>query len=220
MISVTRRLEFDAGHRIPDHRSQCRNKYRIHAERAGLGPGKHVLEIGSGWGGFALFAAGELGCRVTTITVSKAQHELASARIQEAGLESLARTHADRRKTFDVPTFDRLRVLTTELLRLCEAGSPVRVRLGAAPPLAEDRLRDEIHAAHRRWMLAGQAHDGEAQEGDHSTEPADGGCNVCGEGELAEAGRQDHPGPSLATVWGAAPERGACPLASADERWR
>jgi DNA polymerase-3 subunit epsilon len=57
------------------------------------------------------------------------------------------RPHGERRKTFDVPTFDRLRVLTTELRRLCEAGSPVRVRLGAAPPLAEDRLRRIL-----RWV--------------------------------------------------------------------
>ena len=63
-----------------------RNKYRIIAERAGLVPGMHVLEIGSGWGGFALHAAGELGCRVTTITISKAQHELATRRVSEAGL--------------------------------------------------------------------------------------------------------------------------------------
>jgi len=63
-----------------------RNKYRIIAERAGLVPGMHVLEIGSGWGGFALYAAGELDCRVTTITISKAQHELATRRVGEAGL--------------------------------------------------------------------------------------------------------------------------------------
>jgi cyclopropane-fatty-acyl-phospholipid synthase len=63
-----------------------RNKYRIMAERAGLGPDSHVLEIGTGWGGFALYAAGELGCRVTTITISRAQHELASQRIRDAGL--------------------------------------------------------------------------------------------------------------------------------------
>ena len=56
------------------------------AERAGLRGGEHVLEIGSGWGGFALYAAGELGCRVTTITVSQAQHELATERIAAAGL--------------------------------------------------------------------------------------------------------------------------------------
>jgi cyclopropane-fatty-acyl-phospholipid synthase len=63
-----------------------RNKYRIMAERAGLEPGMHVLEIGSGWGGFALHAAAELGCRVTTITISQAQHELATRRVRDAGL--------------------------------------------------------------------------------------------------------------------------------------
>jgi cyclopropane-fatty-acyl-phospholipid synthase len=63
-----------------------RNKYRIIAERAGLERGQHVLEIGSGWGGFALYAAGELGCRVTTITISEAQHALATERIRQAGL--------------------------------------------------------------------------------------------------------------------------------------
>jgi cyclopropane-fatty-acyl-phospholipid synthase len=68
-----------------------RNKYRIIAERAGLEPGMHVLEIGSGWGGFALYAAAELDCRVTTITISKAQHELASRRVHEAGLADRVR---------------------------------------------------------------------------------------------------------------------------------
>jgi len=68
-----------------------RNKYRIHAERAGLTPGMRVLEIGSGWGGFALYAARDLGCDVTSITVSKAQHELATKRIAEAGLSAQAR---------------------------------------------------------------------------------------------------------------------------------
>jgi cyclopropane-fatty-acyl-phospholipid synthase len=63
-----------------------RNKYRVIAERAGLRGGEHVLEIGSGWGGFALYAAGQLGCRVTTITISPAQHALATERIATAGL--------------------------------------------------------------------------------------------------------------------------------------
>src|SRR6185369_11416785 len=63
-----------------------RTKYQVIAERAGLRGGEHVLEIGSGWRGFALHAAGELGCRVTSITVSPAQHELASERVRAAGL--------------------------------------------------------------------------------------------------------------------------------------
>jgi cyclopropane-fatty-acyl-phospholipid synthase len=66
-----------------------RAKYRRIAEGAGLRAGMHVLEIGSGWGGFALYAAGELGCRVTSITISKEQHALARERVREAGLEHL-----------------------------------------------------------------------------------------------------------------------------------
>ncbi len=46
-------------------------KYQRMAERAGLRAGMHVLEIGTGWGGFALYAAGELGCRVTSTSCSR-----------------------------------------------------------------------------------------------------------------------------------------------------
>jgi cyclopropane-fatty-acyl-phospholipid synthase len=66
-----------------------RNKYRLLAKGAGLAAGMHVLEIGSGWGGFALYAAGEIGCRVTSITISKEQHDLARERVRAAGLEHL-----------------------------------------------------------------------------------------------------------------------------------
>lgn len=51
-----------------------------------LGPGDHILEIGCGWGGFAEFAAREAGAKVTAITISKAQHDYARARIGAAGL--------------------------------------------------------------------------------------------------------------------------------------
>lgn len=66
-----------------------RAKYRRIAEGAELRAGMHVLEIGSGWGGFALYAAGELGCRVTSVTISKEQHALARERVKAAGLEHL-----------------------------------------------------------------------------------------------------------------------------------
>ncbi len=51
-----------------------------------LGPGDHVLEIGSGWGSFAIHAAGRYGCRVTTTTISRSQHDTAVERVREAGL--------------------------------------------------------------------------------------------------------------------------------------
>jgi cyclopropane-fatty-acyl-phospholipid synthase len=54
--------------------------------RLDLGPEDHVLEIGTGWGGFALHAAGRYGCRVTTTTISRRQYDLASERIAAAGL--------------------------------------------------------------------------------------------------------------------------------------
>jgi cyclopropane-fatty-acyl-phospholipid synthase len=52
-----------------------------------LSPQHRVIEIGTGWGGFAIHAAKNYGCHVTTTTISKQQHELASARIREEGLE-------------------------------------------------------------------------------------------------------------------------------------
>jgi len=52
-----------------------------------LSPADHVVEIGTGWGGFAIHAASHYGCDVTTTTISKAQFELATARIRQAGLE-------------------------------------------------------------------------------------------------------------------------------------
>jgi cyclopropane-fatty-acyl-phospholipid synthase len=51
-----------------------------------LGPGDHLLEIGTGWGGLALHAAGRYGCRVTTTTISPSQFELATERVRAAGL--------------------------------------------------------------------------------------------------------------------------------------
>ena len=56
-------------------------------DRLRLGPDVHLLEIGSGWGGMAIHAARRSGCRVTTTTISRAQHELATRRVKEAGLE-------------------------------------------------------------------------------------------------------------------------------------
>jgi cyclopropane-fatty-acyl-phospholipid synthase len=52
-----------------------------------LGPEDHVLEIGSGWGSFALHAASRFGCRVTTTTISREQREVAARRVRDAGLE-------------------------------------------------------------------------------------------------------------------------------------
>jgi cyclopropane-fatty-acyl-phospholipid synthase len=62
-------------------------KYRRLAALAQLTADDHVLEIGCGWGGFAEYAAGEIGCRVTGLTLSSEQADFARNRLQRAGLE-------------------------------------------------------------------------------------------------------------------------------------
>ncbi|WP_052191208.1 cyclopropane-fatty-acyl-phospholipid synthase family protein [Luteibacter sp. 9133] len=70
-----------------------------------LRPGDSVLEIGTGWGGFAVHAARYFGCHVTTTTISREQFALASERVAEAGLEDrvtlLLEDYRDLRGTYD-----------------------------------------------------------------------------------------------------------------------
>lgn len=63
-----------------------RAKLRRVCEKLRLGPDDHVLEIGCGWGSFALTAASEHGCRVTGLTLSPSQAALARERVAAAGL--------------------------------------------------------------------------------------------------------------------------------------
>lgn len=61
-------------------------KKELICQKLQLQPMDHLVEIGSGWGGFAIYAAQHYGCKVTTITISKAQYDEALARVAEAGL--------------------------------------------------------------------------------------------------------------------------------------
>ena len=70
-----------------DLRAAQTEKYRALAEAIDLQADHHVLEIGCGWGGFAEFAAREIGCRVTGITISGEQLKFARTRIANAGLQ-------------------------------------------------------------------------------------------------------------------------------------
>lgn len=70
-----------------------------------LGPGVSLLEIGTGWGSFAIHAARNYGCSVTTATISRRQYELAEQRVREAGLDGrvtlLQQDYRDLRGQFD-----------------------------------------------------------------------------------------------------------------------
>lgn len=72
-----------------------------------LQPGDRVMEIGTGWGGFALHAAQHYGCHVTTTTISAEQHALAAQRVAEAGLnDRITLLKSDYRKL--TGKFDKL----------------------------------------------------------------------------------------------------------------
>ncbi len=62
-------------------------KYDALCRKLKLKPTDHVLEIGCGWGGFAVHAAENYGCRITGVTISEAQAAYARKRITDAGLQ-------------------------------------------------------------------------------------------------------------------------------------
>lgn len=70
-----------------------------------LSAADHLLEIGTGWGGFAIFAAQRYGCRVTTTTISREQYHFAREKVRAAGLEGqvevLLEDYRDLRGTYD-----------------------------------------------------------------------------------------------------------------------
>jgi len=68
------------------HEAQLARMKHI-CERLDLQTDDHLVEIGTGWGGFALYAAENYGCRVTTTTISQEQFEKARERVTQAGLE-------------------------------------------------------------------------------------------------------------------------------------
>ncbi len=75
--------------------------------KLGLGPDDHLVEIGTGWGGFACHAAANYGCRVTTTTISDAQFRYASKRVVGEGLaDRVTVLNADYRDL--TGTYDKL----------------------------------------------------------------------------------------------------------------
>lgn len=63
------------------------NKLERICQKLALQPSDHLLEIGTGWGSMALYAASHYGCRVTTTTLSREQHAYTERRIHEMGLQ-------------------------------------------------------------------------------------------------------------------------------------
>ncbi len=74
-------------------------------EQLDLGPEDRVLEIGTGWGAFAVYAAATRGCHVTTTTISREQHDYAVEQVRRAGLNDrvtvLMEDYRDLRGRYD-----------------------------------------------------------------------------------------------------------------------
>jgi cyclopropane-fatty-acyl-phospholipid synthase len=87
------------------------NKLKIICEKLQLTNNDHVVEIGTGWGGFAIYAAKNYGCKVTTTTISQQQFNLAKQRVEEAGLQDkitlLLEDYRDLKKDY-AGQFDKL----------------------------------------------------------------------------------------------------------------
>lgn len=76
-----------------------KNKLNTICHALNLKPSDHILEIGTGWGGFACFAAQNFGCRVTTTTISEKQYAYVKEKISQLGLtEQITLLKSDYRK--------------------------------------------------------------------------------------------------------------------------
>jgi cyclopropane-fatty-acyl-phospholipid synthase len=132
-----------------------RNKYASLAREIGLGPDNHVLEIGCGWGGFAEFAAKEIGARVTGVTISPSQYEFAKRRLFEAGLadktEIRLTDYRDVEGSFDrVASIEMFEAVGEEywgayFRKVRDVLSP-----GGRAGLQIITIKDELFAAYRR----------------------------------------------------------------------
>jgi cyclopropane-fatty-acyl-phospholipid synthase len=128
-----------------------RAKYERLCRKLELGPDDHVLEIGTGWGGFCLHAASRTGCRVTSATLSPSQRTFAEQRVAEAGLADRVRiVERDYRELGG--TYDKL--VSIEMIEAVgHENLPTWFRVCA------DRLAPEGRAAIQAIVIRDQAYE-------------------------------------------------------------
>jgi cyclopropane-fatty-acyl-phospholipid synthase len=131
------------------------NKYRTLARGMGLDPSHHVLEIGCGWGGFAEFAAREVGARVTGITISQEQYDFARKRIFDQGLSEKADIrfvdYRDVKGRFDrVASIEMFEAVGEKYWPTYFEAVRERLAPGGRAGLQIITIRDELFEAYRR----------------------------------------------------------------------
>ncbi len=125
-----------------------------------LSPRDHLLELGCGWGGMAIHAARTRGCRVTAITVSREQHQLARARVAAAGLTDRVsielRDYRQIDGTYDkLVSIEMLEAVGYEYLPGYFARCAQLLRPGGRLALQSITMPDDRFEAYRRsvdWM--------------------------------------------------------------------
>ena len=130
-------------------------KYDLICRKLALKPGDHVLEIGTGWGGFAVHAAKHYGCRITTTTISRQQHDWAKERFAREGV-------SDRVELF----FEDYRDLTGKYDKLVSIEMIEAVGhhfLDTYLKVCSDRLKDEGMMALQVIVISDQAHDAQVK---------------------------------------------------------
>ncbi|MQA73953.1 MAG: methyltransferase domain-containing protein [Solirubrobacterales bacterium] len=134
-------------------RAQLAKLERI-CSRLELGPDDHLLEIGTGWGGLAIHAAGEHGARVTTTTISREQHAFATERVRAAGLgdrvEVLLRDYRDLRGRYDkLVSIEMIEAVGWQYFRTFFAKCAELLRAGGAMLMQAIVIDDRLYEAEK-----------------------------------------------------------------------
>jgi len=132
-----------------------RNKWRRISEGLDLAPGDHILEIGCGWGGFAMFAAREYGARVKGLTLSKEQFEFARAEVEREGLGNMVdirlQDYRDTQGTFDrIVSIEMFEAIGERQWKRFFEVCRERLRPGGIAALQIITIADERFDAYRR----------------------------------------------------------------------
>ena len=126
-------------------------KFERACRRLRLSPSDHLLEIGTGWGGLALHAASRYGCRVTTTTISREQHDWARERIRAAGLSDrvtlLLDDYRDLRGRYDkLVSIEMIEAVGHQFLDTYTAQCSRLLEPHGAMLLQAITIRDQIYA--------------------------------------------------------------------------
>lgn len=138
-------------------------------QKLDLGPEDHLLEIGSGWGGLATYAAQRFGCRVTTTTISQEQFAAAKSRVAALGLEGrvevLLEDYRDLRGTYDkLVSIEMIEAVGHEYLETFFATCSARLKPDGLMVLQAITIADRYYAQARssvdfiqRYIFPGSA---------------------------------------------------------------